>query len=216
MKAAEFQKPKLFATGWSRDGRFIAFSVADPKGKTKFDIWVLPLFGDRQPFPFLQTEFNDEAAVFSPDGHWLAYQSDESGNYEIYVAPFQAAGSSVASQTGSSGSQALLSQGVGGQGGKWLVSQGGGRIPTWRRDGKGLYFLGSEGKLMEAAVTPKGSAVEVGIRHEIFRAHFATFRSLVRTYDVAPDGKRFLALTSEEAGATPLTLVTNWTAGLKK
>jgi eukaryotic-like serine/threonine-protein kinase len=190
-----------FPTDWSRDGRFIVFNYIDPKGKTNFDIWVLPLFGDRKPFPFLQTQFSEGDAVFSPDGHWMAYQSDESGSNEIYVAPFL-------------GQPAAATAGP--QGGKWQVSQGGGRVPTWQRDGKGLYYLGSEGKLMEAAVTPKGSAVEVGIPHEILRAGFTVLGLFARTYDVSPDGKRFLVLTSEETGATPLTLVTNWTVGLKK
>jgi Tol biopolymer transport system component len=193
-------------TDWSHDGRFIAFNYLDPNGKTKSDIWVQPMFGDRKPFPFLQTEFNEGAAVFSPDGHWIAYQSDESGSFEVYVAPFQAAGGPEGSQSVSSGPQ----------GGKWQVSQGGGSIPTWSRDGKGLYFLGSEGKLMEATVTPKGAAVEVGIQRQVLQVHFAVFGSYARTYDVTPDGKRFLVLTSEDAGSTPLTLVTNWTAGLKK
>ncbi|MHB8653153.1 MAG: protein kinase domain-containing protein [Terriglobia bacterium] len=197
---------------WSRDGRYIAFSYLDYKGQTKFDIWVLPMFGDRKPFPFLQTEFNEGSAVFSPDGHWLAYQSDESGRFEIYVAPFQGQPA-----TSTAGPQALLSQGVGGQGGKWQVSQGGGRGPTWRRDGKALYYLGPEGTLMEAAVMPKGTAVEVGIPRQVLRARFSAAGSYSRPYDVAPDGKRFLVLTSEETSSTtPLTLVTNWTAGLKK
>ena len=190
-----------FPTDWSRDGRFIAFNFIDPKGKTNFDIWVLPMFGDRKPFPFLQTQFSEGGAVFSPDGHWIAYQSDESGNTEIYIAPFEG---QPAAATG------------GPQGGKWQVSQGGGRVPTWRRDGKGLYYLGSEGKLMEAVVTPKGSAVEMGIPHEVLQARFTVLGQFARTYDVSPDGKRFLVLSSEETGATPLTLVTNWTAGLKK
>ncbi len=187
-----------FPTDWSRDGRFIAFNYSDPNGKTNFDIWVLPLSGDRKPFPFLQTEFNEAAAVFSPDGRWLAYQSDESGNFEIYVAPFEAPGS------------------AGVQGGKWQVSHGGGRIPTWRRDGKGLYYLSPEGKIMEAAVTPKGSAVEVGIPHEVLHTRFAALGTYARIYDVSPDGKRFLVNSTEEAAAAPLTLVTNWSAGLKK
>jgi Tol biopolymer transport system component len=193
-------------TDWSHGGRFLAYDYFDPNGKTKSDIWVLPLFGERKPFPFLQTEFNEADAVFSPDGHWIAYQSDESGSFEVYVAPFLAAGGPEGSASVSSGPQ----------GGKWQVSQGGGRIPTWRRDGNGLYFLGSEGKLMEAAVTPKGAAVEIGIQREVLQAHFAQFGSYARTYDIAPDGKRFLVLTSEDASGTPLTLVTNWTAGLKK
>jgi eukaryotic-like serine/threonine-protein kinase len=201
-------------TDWSRDGRFIAFNQFDPKraGRAGSSIWILPLFGDRKPFPFLQTEFNTASAVFSPDGHWVAYQSDESGKFEIYVAPFQPPAApqvplSLPTQAG---------QGVGGAGGKWQVSQGGGRIPTWRRDGKGLYYFAPEGKLMEAAVTPKGSAVAVGMPHELFQAHLDVIGPYARVYDVAPNGQRFLVLMPQESAAVPLTLVTNWTAGLKK
>jgi Tol biopolymer transport system component len=198
--------PTKVPTDWSHDGRFIAFNYQDPRSKTKLDIWVLPMFGDRQPFPFLQTEFNEGFVTFSPDGHWVAYQSDESGSFEVYVAPFQPEGGPVDPQSVSAGPH----------GGKWQVSQGGGTVPTWRRDGKGLYFLGPEGKLMEADIAPKGAAVEVGIQRVIFQAHFPLFGSGARTYDVTPDGKRFLILTSEDAASTPLTLITNWTEGLKK
>ena len=131
----------------------------------------------------------------------MAYQSDESGSFDVYVAPFQPPDGA---------------EGSGPQGGKWQVPQGGGRHAVWRRDGKGLYFLGSEGTLMEAAMSPKGAAVEVGSQREVFHAHFAQFGTAARTYDVTPDGKRFLILTAEDAGATPLTLVTNWTEGLKE
>ena len=75
---------------WSRDGRYVAFTLAGTK--TNHDIWVLPLVGDRKAFPFVETEFEERNAVFSPDGHWLAYQSDASGSYEVYVAPFPGPG----------------------------------------------------------------------------------------------------------------------------
>ncbi len=75
---------------WSADGRFLCYIYRDPKGKTKQDLWILPLFGDRKPFPFLKTEFNEVAGSFSPDGKWISYMSDESGKFEIYAAPFVA------------------------------------------------------------------------------------------------------------------------------
>ncbi|MCA1605718.1 MAG: hypothetical protein LC775_09655, partial [Acidobacteria bacterium] len=79
-------------TSWSPDGRFIAFTNTDTKANTKQDLWILPLFGDRKPFPFLQTPFNEFFAQFSPDGHWIAYVSDESGSNQVYIAPFPAPG----------------------------------------------------------------------------------------------------------------------------
>jgi eukaryotic-like serine/threonine-protein kinase len=177
---------------WSRDGRFIVFDSLDTKGKTGHDIWVLPLFGDRKPFPYLQTEFDEGAATFSPDGHWLAYQSDETGRFEVYLAPFPAAS------------------------GKWQVSQGGGIQPAWNRDGRSLFYLAPAGKLMEASVRTKGSAVEIGVPRQLFQIESIPSSPYDRAYTVAPDRQRFLVNTLLQSGAPePLTLVTNWTAGLK-
>ena len=89
-------------------------------------------------------------------------------------------------------------------------------MPTWRSDGKSLYFLASDEKLMQADVTPKGSAIEVGIPREIFQAPFTPAGPGTRTYDVAANGQSFLILSSKETAPVPLTLVSNWTAGLKK
>ncbi len=192
-----------FPTDWSSDGRFVTFTQLNNKGKRSADIWMLPLEGDRKPFPFLQTEFNEGSGAFSPDGHWLAYESDESGKVEIYVAPFAP-------------TQAPVTGGSGLQGGKWQVSQGGGRMATWRSDGKALYFLASDEKLMQADATPKGSAIEVGIPRVVFQAPFAPVGPGSRTFDVAANGQRFLIISSKEGAPVPLTLVANWTAGLKK
>jgi eukaryotic-like serine/threonine-protein kinase len=177
---------------WSRDGRYIAFQQFDSKGKTKWDIWMLPLFGDRKPFPYLQTEFDEAEAVFSPDGNWLAYSSDESGIYEVYLAPFHG-------------------------GGKFQVSQGGGAQPVWKRDGTALFYLAGD-KLMEVGVRLKGSEVEFGAPHTLFEIPgLQGGGALGRVYTLAPDAKRVLATVLPRAFAQePLTLVTNWTAGLKK
>src|SRR5450755_695915 len=101
---------------WSRDGRYIIEGVSDPK--TKGDIWVLPLFGDRKPFPYLQTDFSENDGKLSPNGQWLAYFSDETGRFEVYVQTFPTPG------------------------GKWQVSTNGGALPVWSRDGKELFFSG--------------------------------------------------------------------------
>jgi Tol biopolymer transport system component len=183
-----------FPRDLSRDGRFIVFDSVDPKGRTNSDIWVLPLFGDRKPFPYLQTEFNEGAATFSPDGHWLAYQSDETGTFEVYAAPFPSGG-----------------------GGKWQVSQGGGFQPTWKRDGSSLFYLAPGGKLMEANVNEKGSAVEIGLPHQLFQMASIADGPDVGAYTVASNGRRFVVNAFLQGSAPePLTLVTNWTAGLKE
>ena len=98
----------------------------DPK--TGYDLWVLPLEGDRKPQPYLQTQFRENQGQFSPDGHWVAYTSDESGRLEVYVQPFPAAG------------------------GKWQISTNGGENPKWRRDGKELFYLGLDRRLMAVEV----------------------------------------------------------------
>ncbi len=169
---------------WSADGRFIAFNNTDT------NIWILPLFGERKPFPFLQTQFNESNAQFSPDGHWIAYVSDESGSNQVYLAPFP------------------------GPGGKWQVSRGGGTEPRWRGDGKELFFLAPDNKLMAVDVNAKESTLEIGNAQPLFEVHPAT-RPGTR-YDVTRDGKRFLVNSAGEGSSAPITLVTNWTADLKK
>ncbi|HEV8131835.1 MAG TPA: hypothetical protein VGQ81_11335, partial [Acidobacteriota bacterium] len=178
-------------TDWSSDGRFITYFCSDPKGKTKYDIWILPLFGDRKPFPFLQTEFNEMFASFSPDGKRIAYTSDESTKREIYVASFP------------------------GPGGKRQISTAGGQFPRWRRDGKELFYLSEDDKMMAAEVKTDGTAFEVGVVRPLFAAH--PHRGLDLIYDVSADGQRFIINTYvSEQGGSPITLVTNWTAGLKR
>src|SRR5262249_51050415 len=102
---------------WSLDGRYILYIDQDPK--LNWDLWVLPLFGDRKPFPYLQTQFNEgnQGARFSPDAKWVVYSSDETGKYEVYVRPFPDA-----------------------NGGKWQISSEGGFEPFWSRDGKEIFY----------------------------------------------------------------------------
>jgi eukaryotic-like serine/threonine-protein kinase len=179
-------------SAWSRDGRYILFTSLNPKGLTNADIWVLPLFGNREPFPYLQTKFGEWNPIFSPDGHWVAYQSDESGNSEVYLSPFPAGGR------------------------KWQVSQGGGEQPEWTRDGSALYYLAPGGKLMETSVKERASAVEIGTPRELFQESVAESGYGGFMYSVTPDGNRFLVDKVEQGPSPPLTLVTHWTANLKK
>jgi serine/threonine protein kinase/Tol biopolymer transport system component len=174
---------------WSPDGRFLLYQAPDPK--TQLDLWVLPLTGDRQPFPFLQTEFREERGQFSPDGRWIVYTSTESRGAEVYVAAFP------------------------GPGGKQRVSTAGGVFPRWRRDGKEIFFLAGN-KLVAVAVNLRGTELEIGAAQALFDINPGSMRTGY-PWDVTPDGQRFLIVTtSERKEATPITLVQNWALGVKK
>lgn len=189
-----------FPTSWSRDGRFLLYEAEDQKTK-KEDLWVLPLEGDKKPFPFLQTEFNEVDGLFSPDGHWVAYVSDESGRDEIYVRTFSPDSTAPASDTG----------------GKWLISTGGGSGLRWRGDGKELYYRARDGKMMavEIATAP---VFRAGAPKALFQTPSPAVQSGAEAYawDVTSDGKRFLFPKPAELGPPPFTVVLNWQAGLKK
>jgi dipeptidyl aminopeptidase/acylaminoacyl peptidase len=184
---------------WSRDGRFLLYCDSNPK--TKCDLWVLPLSGDRKPIPFLRTAFSETEGQFSPDGHWIAYRSNQSGKPEIYVRPFPAT--------------------VGGSG-QWTISNGGGTQPRWRRDGKELFYFSGEGTLMsvDLATSP---VFRASIPQRLFDTRILAgdtpvlFSSTSFHWDVAANGKRFLINTATaESGSAPITVVQNWTALLKK
>jgi eukaryotic-like serine/threonine-protein kinase len=170
---------------WSRDGRYIIKGVSDPN--TKLDIWVFPLFGDRKPFPYLHSEFNESNARLSPDGQWLAYASDETKRNEVYVQTFP-------NPTG-----------------KWQVSTTGGDLPVWSRDGKELFFLAG-GKMMAAEVK-SGSKFEAGVPKALFEVHLETGAHV--SFDVSKDGRFLIPTRPEDAAAAPITVVVNWTAALK-
>ena len=169
----------------------------DPK--TKSDLWVLPLTGDAAPAgppaPFLQTEFNERQGQFSPDTHWVAYVSDESGRPEIWVQRFPVSSS---------------------EGSKMRISVDGGDQPRWRRDGKELFYVSLDGKLMATDVSI-GSAFKPGITKALFAApiHIGDETMDSFRWDVAAHGDRFLINTAATA-SEPLTVVLNWTSALKR
>jgi Tol biopolymer transport system component len=172
-----------FMEDWSPDGQFILYRTQG--GKTRADIWVLPLFGDRKPSSLLQTDFAENWARFSPNGKWIAYQSDETRTREVYVREFQ----------GSSGS--------------WRVSTGGGVIPRWRRDGKELFYNGG-GKLMAVDVKENGSSFEAGIPKVLFEG----IRALSYDVS-GDGQRFLIAVPVEESTPESITVVLNWTADLK-
>jgi Tol biopolymer transport system component len=176
-------------TDWSLDGKFILYSERNPKGKD--DIWVLPLEGDKTPRPFVQDEFNKAGAKFSPGGKWVAYSSDESGQREVYVQPFS------------------------GPGAKHQVSTSGGSNPVWRHDGKELFYGATDRKLMAVEVK-EGSTFEYGLPKALFDLHGRGGGSRT-TYAISRDGQRFLISDMIESSApSPITVVLNWTADLKR
>jgi Tol biopolymer transport system component/predicted Ser/Thr protein kinase len=180
---------------WSRDGRYIIEEVSnDPK--TGYDIWVLPLSGDRKPFPYLNTEFNEHYAKLSPNGQWLAYVSDETKREEVYVQTFPAPG------------------------GKWQVSTNGGSRPVWSRDGKELFFIGPDQKLMAVEVkndaVKGGAKFEAGVPKPLFVTHLLSGITFNTWFDVSKDGRFIIPTLVTPANSEPMTVVVNWTAGLKK
>ena len=179
-----------YPSSWSPDGQVLLFDHQDKAGK--FSIWVLPFGGDRKPYTFVESQFNSLAGKFSPDGHWVAYVSNDSGIEQVYVAPFP------------------------GPGGRVQVSIGGGSQPRWRRDGQELFYLSSELKMMAAQITATAGDFRVGSVRTLF-----TVSSLGTVpgdlYDVSTDGQKFIIVQDIEHTSTlPLTLVTNWTAALRK
>ena len=187
------------STDWSPDGRFLVYHEIDPK--TKHDIWVAPLDGDRKPFPFVKTEFVELGGKLSPvpdsDGHlWMAYNSNETGQYEIYIRPFL---------PGAPGGPA---------GARVRVSTGGGVAPQWRKDGRELFYIGNQdGKRSMMAVDVKlgKSTVAGGPR--------ALFELVPGAINWAPmaDGRRFLFIEPAGEPALPkINVVLNWAAELTK
>lgn len=182
-----------FPCSFSPDGKLLAYQSLD--ANSGFDIWILPdplaPRGAAKPYPFLQTEFNEQDPQFAPDGHWIAYVSNESGRNEVYVAPFPGPG-----------------------GGKWQISTAGGTQPRWQQDGKELFYVAQDSRLTVARLTEKGGAIGVENVERLFGP--LTSAGTSAGYDVSADGQRFLALLPPE-GETggPLTVVENWTAGLK-
>jgi Tol biopolymer transport system component len=174
---------------WSRDGKYIAY--IDRGKDTGWDIWILPTFGDRKPFPFLKTSFNEVVPAFSPDSRYLAYLSNESGRSEIYVQSFP------------------------GPGGKWQVSAEGGSDPQWSQDGKELYFRSPDQKIMVAPVTT-GATFEAGTPKALFPVHLDTDLARNR-FAPSKDGQRFLLVATPARDAmAPTTVVLNWMADLGK
>ena len=175
-------------TDWSSDGQFILFNQYKVSGS---DVWVLPLGGDRKPYPVLDSEFIESAAFFSPDNHWFAYSSNETGRTEVYIQTFPKTG------------------------GKWLVSNGGGAQPHWSADGKELFYVAPNKTLMSVEIRT-GSTVEIGAPKPLFLTRIRSYDAPNR-YVVSPDGQKFLVnAPAGDATIAPINVIVNWASSLKK
>jgi serine/threonine protein kinase/Tol biopolymer transport system component len=180
-------------TDWSRDGRYLMYMQDD--AKTKSDLWILPMSPNigRQPVPFARGDADERNGAFSPDGKWVAYDSDESGTPEIYVQKFS---ESVTSREG-----------------KWQVSKGGGVYPQWRLDGKELFYLSGDATALMAVPIFSGSRFEAGVPRSLFQGRMQTGNTL--TFAVSADGQRFLLpLPVAQGGTRPARVVFNWQSAL--
>jgi Tol biopolymer transport system component/predicted Ser/Thr protein kinase len=182
---------------WFPYGKFLLYT----KRTDRSGLWALPLTPDQhggalKPFPVVDTLSVNFLPEFSPDGHWIAYTSNESGRFEVYATPFPP-----------------------GAGGKRQISNAGGSLPKWRKDGKELFFSALDGRLMAAEIALKGGALEVGEIQALFLNPSSVNASFGpgRSYEVTADGQRFLIpVAANEKSAEPLTLIQNWAAGLRR
>jgi serine/threonine-protein kinase len=176
-------------TSWSRDGRLLLFNDIDPT--TRLDVWALPLDGDRKPFALVNTRARELAGAFSPDGRWIAYQSDETGRYEVYVKAYPALGE------------------------RHQVSNGGGQNPSWSGTGDEIFYVAEE-RLWRVPVQA-GAALRLG-RPEMLFERKELGNSTVREYDVNANATRFLCLedVSPELAVPQLRVVVNWSRELRQ
>jgi Tol biopolymer transport system component/predicted Ser/Thr protein kinase len=180
------EEGQRIADDWSPDGRFLALELREPRGERRVSLSILSL-ADGKLTTFFRRGVNNGDARFSPDGRWIAYTSEESGRNEIYLAAFP------------------------GQGERWQVSTEGGVQPRWRRDGKELFYLSSDLRLMSVEVRASSATPEPGVPKLLFEPH-----PLPTFYDAAADGQRFLVVSSGVEQSPPITLVQNWSAGIQK
>ena len=189
VRTKSFAVPK----SWSPDGRFIIYAQINPG--TGADLLAIPVEPDAKPFVLAQTPANEDQGQFSPDGHWVAYTSNESGLSEIYVIPFPPSPS----------------------GGKWLVSRGGGVQPRWRRNGKELFYISPDWKMMAVDVNTK-PVFQAGTPRPLFQTDMVDtgIRTGPMSWDLAPDGNRFLIISESPSEVSSLTVALNWRAATIK
>lgn len=178
----------MYDDGLTPDGRYASLMTPEPA----VSMWVLPLVGERKPFPFVQGDFQASRGTFSPNGQFVAYSSSETGRFEVYVQTFP---------------QHL---------GKWQISTSGGDIPAWRGDGKELFYLSPGNEVMAVAVKTDSRTLQAGVPQTLFQAQLSPMGGR-NNYALSPDGQRLLMLVpAGDAKPSPVTVVLNWPALLKK
>jgi serine/threonine-protein kinase len=172
-------------SSWTPDGKLLAYREYSEDGLA---IWLLPIDGDRRPRTFLDTRFNESGPTFSPDGRWMAFQSDEAGRWEVYVTPFPGPGTAT------------------------LISTNGGTHPRWAPDGEELFYL--EGTRMMAVSFEGGATVRAGRPQPLFQGHYSRWMMEDFCYDVSADGQQFLMVKLGQS--QPIRIVVNWAEELKR
>ena len=179
---------------WSSDGRWVAYSRNTQQ--TGLDLWLMPLTNGAKPQPFSTGRFDEGGAAFSPDARWLAFVSTEAGLPEVYVAPVERPGE------------------------RTRVSEGGGTTPRWRRDGTELFYASPDGRAIVRVPMQLGPTLKPGVPARLFSIPVSTAARFARrdiSYDVTPDGQRFLmTVPAEEPSSSRITVVLNWTGALNK
>lgn len=173
---------------WSPDSRYLSYDVFNVKERRE-ENWILPLVGDKKPFQVAHVDASQYDGNFSPDGRWFAYFSYESGRPEVYVVPFP------------------------GPGGKYQISHTGGWLVRWAKAGK-LFYSTMGNRLMEADLALGSTSLQVKSIHPLFEMNLPNRTAPL--FDVTPDGEKFVVVTSDRPESSSITLVTNWTALLRK
>jgi Tol biopolymer transport system component len=177
---------ELVATDWTRDGRFVLYEISAEQNRQ--DVWVLSMNGERKAAPFLNGPYDETQARVSPDGHWLAYTSDESGRQEVYVQSFPEPG------------------------GKWQVSTQGGSDPVWGSDGRELMYLASDQRIMTMPVTASAT-FDVVVPEPLFPVRVLQPVGPRNHYAVTGDGRTFYVVAPLQGGSVGTTsVVVNWAA----
>jgi serine/threonine-protein kinase len=188
-------KSAQYAGSWRFDGKALAFSQYN--AGTNLDIMILPIEGNEksvwksgEPTPFLNTPSAEGEPAFSPDGRWLAYQSSESGSYEVYVRPFP------------------------GPGGKWQISTDAGYLPKWSRNGRKLFYRTGDNKIMVVTYTATGDSFHADRPQLWSPGQFTELGLFTYNFDLHPDGKRIAVLKAPGAGqsaaANKITFIFNF------